>query len=287
MPEPIRETAPAAVHASRNAEPIRPRVVRGMVIGVVAAVLLAAMGAFNTDAVALLPRLTYWLAVILPGSALGLLIAGAVQAWGRLARWRWLEIFVAALLVALPHTFIVVVASAITFGADRVDAATVLAFFGIVLPVSLVLTAINYVSAPIVVLVPMPLPEPLAPPQTVTPAPPTALNTVATIPAAFAERLPQRLRAGRLLALAAEDHYLRVHTDTGNELVLMRMADAVAMLAEIPGARVHRSWWVAHSAVEGQDRDGDRLFLRLSGGLSVPVSRSMRREMAKEGWLPD
>lgn len=283
MPEPVRETAPAAVHASPIAEGLRPRIVRGVVIAVVAAMVMAGVGAFNTDAIALLPRLLYWFAVIMPGSALGLLIAGAVQGWGGLARWRWLEIAVAALLVALPHTFIVVVASVIAFGADRLDAATVLAFFSIVLPVSLVLTAINYLTAPRVLLVPQPVPAALA--EQLAPMPPPPPPPAIGMPAAFAERLPVRLRAGRLLALAAEDHYLRVHTDVGDDLVLMRMADAVALLADVPGARVHRSWWVARAAVAGVARDGDRLALQLAGGLLAPVSRTMRRELAEAGWL--
>lgn len=274
----VREGPETAVHASPIAEPIRQRVLRGAVIGVVAALLLAFSGAFGTGLATIGPRILYWLAVILPGSALGLLIAGVVHPWGRLAHWPWLEIGVIGLLVALPHTFIVVVASVVTFGADLVDIGTVVRFFCAVLPVSLVMTAINFRSKPRLVPVPMPVPAPKAEPAPPAPAP-------AAMPPAFAERLPPRLRAGRLLALAAEDHYLRVHTDQGSDLVLMRMADAAALLADVPGARVHRSWWVARAAVIGSRRDGDRLWLQLESGLEVPVSRTSRRDLAADGWL--
>ena len=40
-------------------------------------------------------------------------------------------------------------------------------------------------------------------------------------------RLPSRL-GGEVIALQAEDHYVRVHTALGSDLLLMRFADAVA-----------------------------------------------------------
>lgn len=276
MPPPVREEPPAAVHASPVAAGFASRGRRGLAIGVAAALVLAFTGAFNTDQIALLPRLVYWLGVVLSGSALGLVITAAVQGWGRLARWRGAELALAALLVALPLTFIVVVASVLSFGQMPITLPTLLGFFSIVFPVSLVLTGINLATAPR--LLPAPPSEPPAPES--PPAP-------ATMPAVLAERLPPRLRAGRLLALAAEDHYLRVHTDLGDDLVLMRMADAVAMLAETPGARVHRSWWVARAAITGSRREGDRLFLTLETGITAPVSRAERARLAAAGWLPE
>jgi hypothetical protein len=254
---------------------LQPRVRRGLLIGTVAALVLAFTGAFRTDQVPLVPRLLYWLAVVQAGSVLGLLITAAVELWGRLARWRWLELAVAALLIAVPLTFVVVVASVLTFGQFPITADTLLGFFASVFPVSLVMTLINTSTATRVVLVPAP-----ATAEPPSPAPPSG-----TLPAALAERLPARLRAGRLLALSAEDHYLRVHTDLGDDLVLMRMADAVALLADVPGARTHRSWWVARAAVSGTTRDGDRLLLTLSNGLSAPVSRTERPKLAAAGWF--
>jgi hypothetical protein len=264
---------------------MRPRVRRGLAIGVAAAALLAFTGAFRTDQIALLPRLGYWLAVILSGSALGLVITAAVQAWGGLARWRWAELALASLLIALPLTFIVVVASVLSFGQFAINPATLLGFFSVVFPVSLVMTWLNMASAtPAPQAGAAPLAPPAPPPEPVV-APAAAAPSGAALPAAFAERLPLRLRSGRLLALAAEDHYLRVYTDAGDDLVLMRMADAVAMLADVPGARVHRSWWVARAAVTGSRRDGDRLALILENGLCAPVSRAERPGLVAAGWL--
>jgi hypothetical protein len=262
------------------AEPLRVRALRGLFIGAVAATLLAVAGAFGTHQVGLWPRLGYWFAVILPGSLLGLFVVGSVRAWGGLARWRWLEAAAAALLIALPLTFVVVVASAITFGYDRIDVPTVRGFFSVVLMVSLVMTGINYATAPRVLVVPVPPTGEPVPVET-----PLAVPAPGAMPAAFADRLPPRLQAGRLIALAAEDHYLRVYTDLGNDLVLMRMADAAALLAEVDGARVHRSWWVARAAVEAVERAGERIMLRLPGGLVAPVSRAQKAELAARGWL--
>jgi hypothetical protein len=93
---------------------------------------------------------------------------------------------------------------------------------------------------------------------------------------ALAGRLPPHLKDARLLALEAEDHYLRIHTETGSALVLMRLSDAARALGDEAGQQVHRSFWVAGSAVAGAQRRDGRLFLRLVNGMEIPVSRSHR-----------
>ena len=93
-------------------------------------------------------------------------------------------------------------------------------------------------------------------------------------------------RRGALLALEAEDHYLRVHTDRGNALIHKRFSDALTDVAAIGGLRVHRSWWVAKAAVERAERDGDRLTLHLRGGLVVPVSRTYALAVRDAGFAP-
>lgn len=90
----------------------------------------------------------------------------------------------------------------------------------------------------------------------------------------FLDRLPAKL--GReLLALEMEDHYVRVHTPLGSDLLLLRMRDAVAELDGLPGCLVHRSYWVAAAAVAQVQRRADgRMTLVLTNGLRVPVSRA-------------
>jgi hypothetical protein len=95
-----------------------------------------------------------------------------------------------------------------------------------------------------------------------------------TVPPALAERLPPRLARSRLLAIEAQDHYLRVLTQDGSALVHMRLADALTALEGSDGARVHRSWWVARCAVDDAEWSGGRGQLTLLEGTTVPVSRT-------------
>lgn len=100
----------------------------------------------------------------------------------------------------------------------------------------------------------------------------------------FRARWPRGLE-GRLLALAMEDHYLRVHTDAGAGLILCRMRDAERELAAADGRRVHRSYWVARPAVARVERRGRRPVLILENGLEVPVGRSYAAGLRAAGWL--
>lgn len=89
-------------------------------------------------------------------------------------------------------------------------------------------------------------------------------------------RLPLDVR-GRLVCLEMEDHYVRVHTDRGSALVLLRLSDAIAEAHPVQGRQVHRSWWVSDEAVEGFERVGRVGALRLSNGVRAPVSQRYLR----------
>ncbi|WP_428392238.1 LytTR family DNA-binding domain-containing protein [Lichenicoccus sp.] len=82
------------------------------------------------------------------------------------------------------------------------------------------------------------------------------------------------LAAADIIALQMEDHYVRVHTRTASRLVLMPMHQAIGDLGEVPGLRVHRSWWVARDAVVATTRHGRNVRLRLANGVEAPVSRA-------------
>ena len=91
------------------------------------------------------------------------------------------------------------------------------------------------------------------------------------------QKLPRALRAEPIMALTSEDHYLRVHTPKGEALIHMTLAEAVAALPH--GFQVHRSHWVANTAIKsvGAGR------VELVTGLSVPLSRHRRK--AFDQWL--
>ena len=103
---------------------------------------------------------------------------------------------------------------------------------------------------------------------------PDAAAAEGEAPARFMDRLPVKYRGAGLWAVSSEDHYLRVHTSRGEELILMRLADAVRELAGAEGVQVHRSWWVAKDGVADTRRDGGKLLLVLKSGTEVPVSRT-------------
>jgi DNA-binding LytR/AlgR family response regulator len=63
----------------------------------------------------------------------------------------------------------------------------------------------------------------------------------------------------------------------------MRMRDAVAELDGVEGAQVHRSWWIARSAVARVEPHGRTLAIKLANGLKVPVSRE--RKPSLPAWV--
>lgn len=106
---------------------------------------------------------------------------------------------------------------------------------------------------------------PAAAERTAQPAPP--LSAKAAQPAFLAKVRPA-LR-GRVIAINAELHYVRVFTDRGEDLIHYRFRDAAADLEALGGLQVHRSWCVL--AEEIVFRRAQSVELR--GGLSVPVGR--------------
>jgi DNA-binding LytR/AlgR family response regulator len=104
-------------------------------------------------------------------------------------------------------------------------------------------------------------------------------------PAKFLERLPAKLKGAKLYAVEAEDHYLRLHTSLGQDLILMRLSDAISELEGLEGAQTHRSWWVAKDAVQDVERADGRATLTLRDGAEVPVSRGFARELRAAGWF--
>ena len=100
----------------------------------------------------------------------------------------------------------------------------------------------------------------------------------------FGGLLPLRFSGAPLLAIEAQDHYVRVYTDRGTDLVLMGFEAALDRAARLDGRRVHRSWWVARAALVGVQRGGGRATLALRGGVQAPVSRRYAAGLRSAGW---
>jgi hypothetical protein len=87
----------------------------------------------------------------------------------------------------------------------------------------------------------------------------------------------------KLIRLQSADHYIEVFTEKGAKLLLMRLADATQLLESYNGAQVHRSHWVNFNEVSGVTKRNRKIWLRMSDGAEIPVSRSYRPELRAAG----
>jgi hypothetical protein len=115
---------------------------------------------------------------------------------------------------------------------------------------------------------------PNAPAETADP-PAVAEPPVSSVgqPTGFRALVPLHL-GQELVALQAEDHYVRVVTDKGNALIRYRFSDALDEVRNVEGVQVHRSHWVAIRAISRVRSEGKGHTLCLHNGSEVPVSRS-------------
>lgn len=95
------------------------------------------------------------------------------------------------------------------------------------------------------------------------------------------------LDPGAVLYLRMEDHYVRIRTEDGSRLEIGPLARVTAGLSGVEGLQTHRSWWVARRAIEGVERDGRNLRLRLVDGETAPVSRASVAKLRAAGWLAE
>ncbi|MEO1038961.1 MAG: LytTR family transcriptional regulator DNA-binding domain-containing protein [Pseudomonadota bacterium] len=113
----------------------------------------------------------------------------------------------------------------------------------------------------------------------------TAAPGIARPGAALLDKLPLRLRSAQIWALESEDHYLRVHTERGDALILMRLGDAITACEALNGAKVHRSWWVSREGVADARKGDGRGTLILKDGKQTPVSRTYYPDLRNAGWF--
>lgn len=264
-PGEARETRPAATGASSNAGRTWADWAKNLAVGAAAGAFLAFVGALGTDELPLLRRLIYWIPMMCAGGVLGHLVGEAVGRFVRAETNLWLFGAAIALVLSAPLTLLVWVYNGAFLGALQ-PTRTLPATFGVVLVICAAMTALIMLASR---------------PGRVTHAP------AAGAPAPrvrFMDRLPPKLKGAALYAVSAEDHYLRLHTSKGADLILMRLQDAIAELEGLEGAQTHRSWWVAKDAVESARRDGDKMILSLKGGVEAPVSRPNVRPLRQAGW---
>ena len=240
---------------------------RGFVIMLLASSFLAYAGAFGSSRGTPLVRFGYWMGLMAGGWVWGTLVSRAFFARGGPPRDRiWLRAAGASLVIAAPYSVLVGVVTHLVLNAQFRTFADMAELVISVTAVTLVMVVVNT------------LVERQA--EGFTQAAPAG-----SAPPKFLDRLPAKLVGGELWAVEAEDHYLRLHTSLGQDLILMRLSDAVAELEGIEGAQVHRSWWVARAAISDVERGDGRATLTLADGAEVPVSRTHARRLRELGWI--
>lgn len=215
--------------------------------------LMGLVGPFGTFGMPLLPRLAYWVVVVVGTAAIGT----TTEIWAARTFFVRLPSLAAATLggavAGLPIGLSVWGFNWLVLGGGEA-VISVWLLLAYCVPIAALITAFAHAM-----LSPKALP---APPDVLSPDLPALL-----------QRLPRQQR-GRLLHIAVSDHYVDVTTDRGTTLVLMRFSDAIREAAPEPGLQVHRSHWVALSAVRRSLRHEGKLSLELENGRLVPVSRT-------------
>lgn len=201
------------------------------------AALLAILGPFETgERLTFAPRFAYWLVMSGATYSLGLLVS--TYLWRVLPDTMPLPLRVACggLATGLAITPFAVTLNYLWFGyipSAQEWPSLLLQFFAIALIVSILFQAVSANR-----------PEEVAAAQ-----PPVLLD-----------RTPLDKR-GPIVALSSEDHYTRIRTRRGKELVLIRLSDAIREAEPVAGLQVHRSHWVALGQVQSAPRRGPRRFV--------------------------
>lgn len=229
--------------------------------------LMGFLGPFGSDRVPDVDRYIYWMICMVGGGLIG--IVGDDLLGSRFTS-PWRRVAAVSLAMTAPVTLLVLSTEHLLLG-GRLDVEGFVRLLWRVWPILLAVMAVRALvwrrALPRVetrTVIAPPLPE---------------------AEAAFRRRLSAKRRGARLVAVEAHDHYLKVHTDMGAELITLRFADALEELARAHGWRVHRSWWVAADAVEDVRWRRGVGEMRLAGGLTAPVSRTYGPVLKEAGWF--
>jgi DNA-binding LytR/AlgR family response regulator len=234
---------------------------RGLAIVLSGALFLGYAGAFGSGRAPVITRIEYWLALMVLGWLWGLVVA---HFFFRIARPQrlWLRVLASAFVMSVPYSAVVGFVTKRAFKAHFNRLADIVELVLIVTAISAVMITINVLATRR-----------------------TGAISASAQPPKFLDRLPLKLRGGEVWAVEAEDHYLRLHTSRGQDLILMRLSDAIDELEGIEGAQVHRSWWVARDAITAAARGDGRATLTLKDGAEVPVSRTYARLLRERNWI--
>lgn len=229
--------------------------------------LMGFLGPFGSDRIPDRDRYIYWMVCMVGGGLIGIAADGLLIP--RIAG-TWQRVAVVSVLMTPAVSLLVLAAEHVLLG-GRLDVEGFLRLLWQVWPILLAVMAVR-------ALVWRRSPAQVETRTVIAPPLPEA-------EAAFRRRLSAKRRGARLIAIEAHDHYLKVHTDAGAELITLRFGDALDELARAHGWRVHRSWWVAADTVEDVRWRRGAGEMRLVGGLTAPVSRTYGPVLKEAGWF--
>ena len=231
--------------------------------------VLALLGPYGTALAPAPGRVSFWLFTVVTGGLVGIALDLALRR--RIAQ-PWRRTVAVSVVMTPPVTLIVLAAMNVLLG----HAHAVMSLFAVKLLWQVFVICLGMMSLRTLV---QRKPLPVVETRTVFMPP------VAEAEAKLRGRLSAKRRSARLLALEAHDHYVRVHTDAGVELLSLRFSDAMEELSGAYGFRVHRSWWVAAGAIKRAQWRRASGELELEDGSVVPISRSGAPLLREAGWL--
>lgn len=252
--------APMERHVERHlTKQAQKQLISGLGVCVIAGILLSILAPYNTGRISFLPRLTYWTLLCVAGGIGAAIFEPMTRAmnWSPNRLWSIIgqsitsSLMVTAMLIGWNY-----------YQGNQIDLLEAIVLFFFVLVIGVTITAVVH------------LVEQSG----------DKTETSPHRPAIF-ERLKPKFRNAEIFALMAEDHYVRVITSNGDDLILMRLSDAVKELGDLKGLSTHRSWWVAESGVKSTHKADGKITLELHNGQKAPVSRSKAKTVKDAGWV--
>jgi len=240
-----------------------------IIVGVIAILIMSTifsfLGVYDSNTMPLSQRLFFWGSTMSTGAATGLLFLQWVLE-GPLAKKSILLKLIAISAIACAPVVIVLAAfsGGLTGGWPLYNWPLQ---YGMSFFIAIIVNAIGYVTLKAAGWIPSSNGSPI--------------DDHASSSSQFLKRLPPKYLNADLYAISSEDHYVRVHTSCGEELILMRLGDALKELSRANGLQTHRSWWVAQAGIANTIAKNGKHSIVLKTGTVAPVSRSYSKAVRK------
>ncbi len=247
---------------------VRTYFLHGLIVSLLIGGLFAFLGVYNTNTLPLFERFVFWVSTMLVGNlSTGILIPLVFDRWLP-SQPVAVKLCCIILLISAPITLVLA-------GFDHTHSSDWPIYIWLrnylyVTVISAILIVVGYfILRPRLMLNKQPAPLSDSTADEVAQSQQLARQ--------FLKRLALKHHQAELRAIKSEDHYLRVYTSVGEELILMRLSDAIKALEGVDGMQTHRSWWVARGAITDLQRRQGKLLLSTALAVDVPVSRTYEK----------